>query len=163
MNDVSAAFILQAIEEHPRDIGDELEMIGPDLTLDQSVALLQGVRAERRELSVIERGLEQVVVELAGKARKFNVEGVGAVEVRKKTNRTKWDNHSLYKVVVARALDERILDETTGDYEPEGQAVARVLEECARPSWRLTPLRARHITVDEYCETEDAGWTVSVL
>lgn len=161
MNDISAAWILQAIEEHPRDIADELEQV--TLTLEQAVALLQKIRDARRELSLIETDLEQQVVSLAGKVKKFNVEGVGAVEVRKKTTRTKWDNDALYKVVVARALDERALDESTGEYESEGHAVARVLEECARPSWRLTPLRARHIHVDEFCQTEDAGFGVTIL
>lgn len=78
----------------------------------------------------------------------------GTAEVKAGAKRTQWDNDLLYSHVVSRALDERQVDEGTGEYEPEGQAVARVLNECARPSWRLTPLRARGIDPDQFCNVE---------
>ena len=63
-------------------------------------------------------------------------------------------------VLVALALDERKLDEETGEYEPAWEAVARVLMECARPNWRVTPLRARGLSVDEFCHEEHDSYSV---
>ncbi len=63
---------------------------------------------------------------------------------------------------MSRALDERKLDELTGEYDSEGAAVARVLEQCARPSWRLTPLRELGLDPDEWCEVEPDGWSIKL-
>lgn len=94
--------------------------------------------------------------------RRREVPGVGLVEVKKATKYRAWQNAELMKVVVALALDERRLDEATGEYERESDAVARVIAECARPDWRLTPLRARHIDVSEYCEVVEDGYSVRI-
>lgn len=83
-------------------------------------------------------------------------------EIRGGKKRTQWDNDLLYSHVVSRALDERKIDEETGEYEPADQAVARVLKECARPSWRVTPLRARGIDPDQFCTAEWAPSSVIV-
>jgi hypothetical protein len=66
-----------------------------------------------------------------------SVDGIGTLE---KTSgygpRKNWDTENLIPVVYARARDERQYDEETGEYEPEGAAVLRVLLECARLDWR---------------------------
>jgi hypothetical protein len=64
-------------------------------------------------------------------------------------------------VVVARALDERQVDEATGEYERESSAVARVLRECiSLGAGKVTGLRARGIQPDEFCKEEPDGWAV---
>lgn len=83
-------------------------------------------------------------------------------QVRRGKDRTEWDHDALIRLVVARGRDERKLDEETGEYEPEGEAVARALMECARPSWRLTPLRARGIDPDEYCASSPGRVSVVI-
>lgn len=152
---MSAATILQHLEECARLLDadyNELEGEGPE-TL---VHLLIGVRKASRELTAFGQRIERDVIANAGEKR-FAVDGIGEVEIRPNPKRTNWDNAELTKVLVARALDERALNEGTGEYEPAHEAVARVLTACARPSWRVTPLRERGIQVDEFCtETLDA-------
>lgn len=110
--------------------------------LDQLVADVRMLRS-RVEQTVAKRA-DTKIVEFPG----------GTAEIKAGAKRTQWDNDLLYSHVVARALDERQVNEATGEYESEGAAVARVLGECARPSWRLTPLRARGIQPDDFCHVE---------
>ena len=92
--------------------------------------------------------------------RKVEVPGVGLVESKRRTKRTQWDHASLWRILTAYALDERKVDEETGEYEPAEQAVARVLKECAAPTWRVTALRARGLQIDEFCVEEVDGWSL---
>ena len=120
---------------------------------------LVAIRSCRSRLSKLDKAIEQELASVAGEKR-FVIDGYGEFTVRRSTRRSQWENEALTRKVVALALDERRLDDETGEYEPAHDAVARVLAECARPSWRVTPLRARGIQVDEYCIVEDAIWTV---
>lgn len=133
----------------------------PAQTAGPLVWLLDTIRAERAALATFADRVERDLLAVMGD-RKIVVPGIGEVAARKSIKRTKWQNHDLYVRVVARALDERKLDEETGEYESEGSAVARVLEECARPSWRLAPLRALGIDPDEWCETDEGAWSVQL-
>lgn len=120
---------------------------------------------ELRDLQADLRGffsdVQRDLFAIAGK-RKWVVDEIGEVQVRKQTKRSEWDSEALTRVLVARALDERILDEHTGEYEPGFEAVARVLSECARPSWRVTPLRERGIDETEFCHVEEDGWGLTL-
>lgn len=128
---------------------------------DALVRLLCDVRDFRAALASAAKDVERDLLALADEKR-WVVEGLGEVTVRKQTKRNEWDSEGLTRVLVARALDERVLDESSGEYEAAHEAVARVLSECARPSWRLTPLRARGIQVDEFCTERDDGWAVEL-
>lgn len=86
--------------------------------------------------------------------------GFGVLERKAGNKRTRWDHESLLRVVLARSRDERLCDPSTGEYEDSGEAAVRVLAECARMEWRVTPLRARGLQVDEFCEVEKAPPTV---
>jgi hypothetical protein len=132
-----------------------------ELPPEAMAVVLCAFRDCRADLASVAKRIENDLITSAGK-RRFTVEGLGEVEIRPRKKRTEWDNDGLTRKVVALALDERVLDETTGEYEPAHAAVARVLAECARPSWRLTPLRARHVPIDEYCHEEDDGWSVQL-
>jgi hypothetical protein len=158
---MTAALAYQLLSELPASLQEELDESGHSMTRPQAVMVLQAIRDARRELYGFEKDIEQLVVELSGKERQFAIDGVGAVEIKKRQERKHWQSHDLIRLLVARALDER-QELADGTYESDGVAVARVLEECARQEWRLTPLRARRIPVDEYCETEDAGYSVRV-
>jgi hypothetical protein len=128
---------------------------------DELAVLLVALRDARGALADFAGQVERDLLAVMGE-RSIEVEGVGLVEAKKSTRRTKWQNHDLYVRVVARALDERKLDETTGEYESEGTAVARVLEECARPSWRLTALRALGLDPDEWCDVDEGAWSIKL-
>jgi hypothetical protein len=123
--------------------------------------ILAAIRDHRADLAALAKKIEGHLMAMAGEKR-FLVAGLGEVEIRKQNRYTHWDNESLTRVLVALALDERRLIESTGEYEPSHEAVARVLSECSRPSWRLTPLRARGIPIDEYCEVDDQGYAVQL-
>ncbi len=138
---------------------DEYERVSAEYTRDDLVHLLMDLRDLSAGIRTFQSDVQRDLLALAD-TKRFVVEGIGEVEVKKSTKRTQWDSDSLTRVVVARALDERILDEHTGEYESGAEAVARVLMECSRPSWRVTPLRARGIDETEFCHVEDDGWSV---
>lgn len=129
-------------------------------SLDPTPELYARFLAELRDIKAavtqVARETEALFVDAMDGDKRLVVDGLGEVEVKTSVSRTGWDNDALWRLVVARALDERALDEETGEYERESDAVARVLAECARPSWRVTPLKARGIQVDEFC-TVDFG------
>lgn len=140
----------------------ELEALDPEsLQPDDAVARLMQIRDLRADLASIATEIERVLIERAP-SRKFVVDGVGEVQIRKSMKRTDWDNEGLTRVLVAYALDERKLNEETGEYESAHESVARVLSECSRPSWRVTPLKARGLSVDEFCHEEPDAVSVQL-
>lgn len=142
-------------------IVDEYESTKESFGRDDLVRLLCDLRELRAGLAGFAKDVERDLLARADE-KKWITPGLGEVQVRRSTKRTEWDSESLTRVVVARALDERILDESSGEYESGAEAVARVLSECARPSWRVTPLRAHGIQIDEFCHEEDQGWSVQL-
>lgn len=138
-----------------------LEYTFADFDRDDLVRLLIELRELRADLAIFAKDAERDLLAKAD-VKRWVVDDLGEVTVRRSNKRTEWDNDGLTAVVVARALDERILDESTGEYESEASAVSRVLSECSRPSWRLTPLRARGIDESEFCHVEEGAWSVEL-
>jgi hypothetical protein len=131
----------------------------PPETNDDTVRLLVAVRDLRTDLAFVASELERDLLK-NNPPKRFAVDGA-EVEIKKSTTRNKWQNDDLMKVVVARALDERAMDPETGEMlEPGWQTVARVVSDCMRPSWRLTPLRSRGIDPDEFCSVEESHMSV---
>lgn len=128
---------------------------------DDRVRLLCGLRELQTGIRAFATEVERDVLENAGE-KSWVVPGLGTAEVKKKTGYSAWDNDGLTRRLVALALDERIVNTETGESEPAWEAVARVLSECARPSWRVTPLRARGLQVDEFCHVESQGWSLKL-
>lgn len=161
-------YYLVSGEQRLRDIAQIIEeqydaavQHGDGYTLAERIRILALVRDCRADLAAFAKKVEGDVLLTAGEKR-FVVDGIGEVEIRRSVKRSQWDNDGLTRLLVARALDERIVDERTGEYEPAWEAVARVLSECARPSWRVTPLRTRGIQPDEFCREEPDGWSVQL-
>jgi hypothetical protein len=157
---VSLASIVQSC----RDVPDDLftEWTEADEAKDNKEALaivLAAIRDHRDQMMNLYKEVERRLVEISGRDS-YEVPGLGLIEVKTENSYTNWQNEDLTKVLVAMALDERIVNHETGEYEREAEAVARVLMECARPSWRLTPLRARNIPIDEYSEVNRKGLQV---
>jgi hypothetical protein len=142
---------------------EEVEMTAKEVTDPAELAtLLAELRNVKGAAAVTYQWVENLLLDAAGNARRLEVAGVGTVEIRKATKYLQWQHGELWKRVVALALDERVLDVDTGEYEREADAVARVLLECATPAWKLTGLRARGIQVDEFCQVEPDGFTVKL-
>lgn len=158
---MSLATLVQSLTEFADDCEVEYLSTESDPNAEQLAILLTAVRECRSQLGEFYTIVENSLLAEMGE-RSMTVPGLGLVEAKKKTTYRKWDNDSLWRLVTAYALDERKLDESTGEYEDAGQAVARVLGECARPSWRLTPLRARGIDPTEYAEVEEDGWAIKL-
>jgi len=146
------------LAEELRASMDELSLLVERADLDQekTIEVLCAIRDCRADLAIVAGELEQKFL-ATNPARRFQTP-LGEVEIKKAKRYTHWDDEGLMKVVVARALDERAMDPETGEMlEPGWQTVARVISECARPSWRLTPLRARGIDESEFCEVQEDG------
>lgn len=130
-------------------------------TVDRAVSDLADLRAAVATLRDHEAELTDWLAAALG-SNTITVDGVGVVQVRHATDRRAWDNDALIRLVIARGRDERRVDESTGEYESEGEAVGRALTECARPSWRVTALRARGIDPSEYCESTPGKTSVVI-
>lgn len=156
---MSAQSFVQVLQEFA-ELLEEDYGASPDLSTPERLSIaLCAIRDCRADLAVLYKRVEADLLAVAGEKR-WVVEGVGEVEVKRSTKRNEWDSPALIRKLVALALDERILDETTGEYEPSYEAVARVLSEAARMEWRVTPLKARHIPIDEYCRVASGVYSV---
>ena len=161
---MSAQRLVQMLTEFPNDCLQEYEEFASTDDFEQRdvlAILLAAVRECRTELLILASTLEQELLTVAG-TKTWIVDGLGEVQIRRSMKRTDWDSHGLIKKLTAIASDERELDEATGEYEREGDAVARVLEECARPSWRVTALRKYGLHVDEWCHEEPDKYTIQL-
>lgn len=119
--------------------------------IDQAVRDLWDLRSTIEALRSWEYLLTEFLSDGLGR-NVIDVDGVGRVEVKRGANRKQWDHDALIRLVIARGRDERAVSLDGEPLESEGEAVGRVLMECARPEWRLTPLRDRQIDPDEFCE-----------
>jgi hypothetical protein len=127
---------------------------------DDLAHLLADLASLKRAVSETYKTVEARLVAEAGN-RKFEVAGLGLVEIKKSTTYRAWDHDRLWGTVTAVALDERRIDPETGELlEREAETISRVLRDCATPSWKVTGLRAHGLQVDEYCEVEENGYSV---
>ena len=133
--------------------------------LDQLLNALMAVRDEKARAREIERDLlDQIhaAAEAEGLRRKFD-RGPWRVELATAANR-RWDHDEAIKHVVARALDERQVDEATGEVEPSWVTVSRAVKECAGIGyWRVGALRQRGLDPDEFAEVTSRTPSVRVV
>jgi hypothetical protein len=156
------ASIYQSLAEFVPDIEAELAAVG-DTEPEALAFILAAIRDARADLAVVYGDVERRLLETMGSTKRFTVEGLGEVEQRRSNKRNEWANQDLTQVVVARALDERKIDLETGEVlESEAQAVARVMSDCARPSWRVTALKSRGIDPDEFCHVEWGATSITL-
>ena len=128
--------------------GDQYE------NLLRRLAELEDIRLKIKELRDYERDLIGEIHDIMP-MKKVALPTFGVVEKTWSSNK-RWDHESMWNVLMARARDARMIDKETGEVlESEGQAVRRVIEECAYVSyWRTTPLIEKYgIDPDEYTET----------
>jgi hypothetical protein len=87
---------------------------------------------------------------------RLELEGVGVFERRRKADRKSWNHDELRSELMRAVRDGRAkrIDSETGeiiDEDPTEQAF-RVIFDCARPEWRVRPLKALQIDPDEYAQ-----------
>lgn len=155
---MSLATLVQSLSEFAEQAENAYDE-DPAGAPESAAVVLAAIRDLRADLNSLYKRVEQDLIALAGEKR-FTVPLLGEVEIKRSNKRNQWDNDGLTRKLVAMALDERQVNEATGEYEPAWEAVGRVLSECARPSWRVTPLKARGLQVDEWCHVEEGTYSV---
>lgn len=115
------------------------------------------IRDARQTLTHIEHELEQ---KLAARMedKRIVVDGVATFERRAKKARTKWDTEDLVRAV----LDTRIVNTETGEIADE-TPLDKVLRVWNLGAPRVTVLRDRGLDPDEFCHSEDAGYSIQII
>lgn len=153
---MSIAALVQQLGELSDDVDAEYsEAINAEggIGIESMIVALLALREAKRGIDLLYRRIENDVIRGTDK-KSFTIEGAGEVQIKTSTKRNDWNHDALWRTVVARALDEREMDDDGVIAEPSYETVARVLAECARPSWRVTPLRDRGIDPDEFSHVE---------
>lgn len=118
---------------------------------------LDRIRALRRQLSVLERHVEDHVATLMP-SKRVEIPGLG-MERRTSTSRTEWQTDGL----LGELLYQTRADES-GEIHEEGHAgrLLEAIKQCASFSWKVTGLRARGFEIDEWCREGEPKQTVQV-
>lgn len=147
---------------------DDLEHAPLDTvrTIEDAAVLYVDVEEARRRLNDVLREVTAFLADtVPGKA--YTIEGhpqVVGIEIKTDVKRTGWQHDDLMRHVVSRAKDERVIDFTTGEaLESEADAVVRILNECVRPNWKVTGLKALGLEPDEFCKVEYGAKSVKVV
>jgi hypothetical protein len=126
---------------------------------------LYAVRSEIAALRLREGDLvDRLSAEM--ESDKLEVEGIGVFERRRKADRKSWNHDELRSELMRAVHDGRAkrVDSETGeilDEDPTEQAF-RVIFDCARPEWRVRPLKALQIDPDEYATTTYGGYSIQI-
>lgn len=153
------AHLLAVVNDAVQELGVVADVL---VDRDGLARLMWEIRETRGRLSDVYGQAERMLLSEAGE-KSFDVPGIGRVEVRVKKNRTGWKHDELVPALVAKANEERLLNSVTGELEPEGVTVARVLRDCLSfGAGKVTGLRRRGFTPDEWCIETDGGWTVQL-
>ena len=128
----------------------------------QKLAELEDVRERMKDLRWQEAEILSDIHQLKP-PYKATYGGIGVVTVAQSKSK-KWDNESVLNHLMARARDARRIDKDTGEVlESEGQAVRRVIEQCAGIGyWRVTALREYGLEPDEFYETTSSKPSVRI-
>lgn len=130
--------------------------------------LAQSLIDVREQIKIAKEQESELIQALADAmpAKRYELAGVGTFERHKASTRKTWDNDSLSSALIRKIRTGEVpkqVDDETGEVidEDDVAQTARIFTECARPSWRLTPLRALGVDPDEYSEvTYDGSWTI---
>lgn len=140
-----------------RDLDSVLEDM---VDRDTLASLLMDLRDVKKQAGDVFSSCEKRLLNEAGE-RSFDVPMLGRFEVKKGTKRTGWVWDRLIPDLVAKAREERRFNADSGEVEGEGEATARVLRDCLSFSQaKVTGLRARGLSDDEYCTVEEGAYSV---
>jgi hypothetical protein len=145
-------------------VDDQRQQLAEQGDLDNLARGLVQLKTLLGDLRQLSQAVEDDVARLMP-AKRVEVEGVGAIEKRKGTDRKSWQWDDLLPVLVRLYLDP----ELTGELPSSSEAVERmraliteVIGVTPSKGPRLTPLRAAGIDPDEYAETSPGRTTVQI-
>lgn len=138
-----------------------IDSVLPDMVdRDALASLLMDLRDLKKQADEVFKACEQRLLNEAGE-RSFDVPMLGRFEVKRGTKRTGWVWDRLIPDLVAKAREERRYNQDSGEVEGEGEATARVLRDCLSfSSAKVTGLRARGLSDDDYCQVEEGAYSV---
>lgn len=139
---VSALELCEHAESCTATAGFIFDHVEDSERADELCLLMAALRDTRQAIDECYRAVERHVLAM-DTPKSFEVLGLGLVERKRGVSRKSWDNDGLWNHVIRYARDN-------------DADVLALLSECARPSWRITPLRAIGVQVDEWC-VEDWG------
>jgi len=125
--------------------------------------------AVRSEIAALRLREGELVDRLAAEMEtdRLELEDIGVFERRRKADRKSWDHESLRSELLrkVRSLEpQKTMDLATGEVfqeDPTEQAF-RIIFDCARPEWRVRPLKALEIDPDEFCQTSYGGYSIQL-
>lgn len=143
----------------PDDLTDGIETAHTDVLVD----LLRLFKSTSQAWATVAAIVESEIASRTPAGAHATTDG-SPFRVRKGATKTEWDTDRLFSVLVARACDERQVDEETGEYEREGDAVGRVLRSCLgkNPGWTATGVRDAGLDPDDYRQQEGYRSTVQL-
>lgn len=166
MTDLDTHELVESANEHLAVLDRVLDLL--DVTVTQLVdrdslaAVLYALRDVKRRAAEVYSACERALLSEAGD-KSFVVPNLGKFEVKRSTKRSGWRHDELVPVLVSKAMEERHFDGTSGEVESEGHAVARVLRDCISfGAGKVTGLRDRGIQADEYCQVDEASYSVQL-
>jgi len=129
--------------------------------------IAQELYATRSQIASLRLREGELVDRLAAEMEtdRLELEGVGVFERRRKADRKQWDHESLRSELLrkVRTLEpQKTMDLATGEiiFEDPTEQAFRVIFDCARPEWRVRPLRALDIDPDEFAQTTYGGYSI---
>lgn len=134
---------------------------------DALVRLLVDIRTMRAELAGLAKDVERDLLAHAGEKR-FTVENVGEVVIRKQTRRTGWQHDRLLPALIARIMDERetLYDPETGEllpYTQIGHNLTNRLRACVSfGAGKVTGLKEIGLDAEEFCTVTPDGYGVEI-
>lgn len=136
------------------------ELLDPHMLAGYLADLRDHIQDARRAYDEIERFFLSEAGEKA-----YDVPNLGRVEVRTSRRRTKWQHDEVFRHVLARIADDRSVfwDMEDGTFHPPAE-IARLIVERLRdvlsPSWKITGLNALGLDDSEFCQVDEAHYSV---
>lgn len=155
---MTLAVVVQALTEFAEEMHADYIVAEPH-TPEALAIVLVAIRECRAELANLYDHVERDLLSVMDE-KKMVVEGVGEIEVKHATRRTKWEHETLIPAILSRLADEPgvFFDPDDGTFLPNqtvGANVARRLNECVSfGGGKVTGLRAIGLDPDEFCETD---------
>lgn len=138
---------------------------------------LHAIREVQRKLAMLISQTDGDVSRLVldrPKGETVTIDGLGALEVKRRSTRTKWESDRLFGLLVDRICDEGFVDPHTGEMVGDPATAKRIAEglrerlAAAIPltpsmSWRVGGLKAAGIDANDWRETERGPWTTNII
>lgn len=155
--DAPAARALAALRQGIADMDAERAELAEEGDTESLLVGLSALQVLVRDLRTLAGQVETDASRLMGEQgrRSIAIDHVGLFERKRSTVRKNWQHADLAKAVLDRAWD-------AGDITHPADVVAE-LAACAGFSyWRVGALKARGFEPDEWCEADDAHWSIKV-